>query len=198
MRDLTMVLSLALAPIAGARAQWHVGLELGTTHYGGSSHDTAGTGGPETFRPGDATSVGLRVTRQFGRGRTAGAIRISYAKPGLAAAAPGIVAADKSSGELIEVTGLVAVHVAGVGSSGAVRAELGPALHLWNLGGERARIGALAALAYEWPVSGRFTGAIRFEGAASRSWFDAGEPPPEYDLRTTWRYGVTLGLGYRL
>ena len=61
-----------------------------------------------------------------------------------------------------------------------------------------SRVSALGALAYEWPVAGRFSGAIRLEGMLSRSWFEQGDLPPEYDLRLTWRYGVTLGLRYRL
>ena len=94
---------------------------------------------------------------------------------------------------------LLAVRVGGIGPSGAIRAELGPALHLWNLGDDvRAPIGALGALAYEWPVAGRFSGAIRLEGTVSKSWFEEGDLPPEYDLRLTWRYGVTLGVRYRL
>jgi len=36
------------------------------------------------------------------------------------------------------------------------------------------------------------------EGAVSRSWFEEGDLPPEYELRATWRYGVTLGVRWRL
>jgi hypothetical protein len=100
---------------------------------------------------------------------------------------------------LIEVATLVAVRVRGIGPSGAIRAETGPALHLWKVGDDfRSRIGALGAVAYEWPVAGRFSGAIRLEGTVSKSWFEEGDLPPEYDLRLTWRYGMTLGLRYRL
>jgi len=89
--------------------------------------------------------------------------------------------------------------VGGIGPSGVVRAELGPALHLWKFDDDtRDRVSALGALAYEWPVAGRFSSAIRFEGMVSKSWFAEGDLPPEYDLRLTWRYGVTLGLRYRL
>jgi hypothetical protein len=174
-----------------------VGLEVGWTAYGGSARDTANGGGPPTFRPGAAQVIGLRVTRM--RGRLGAAVRVSYAKPGLAADGNDFTIVDKSSGELIEVATLVAVRVGGIGPSGAVRAELGPALHLWKFGDDlHSRIGALGAMAYEWPVAGRFSGAVRLEGALSRSWFETGDLPPEYDLRLTWRYGVTVGLRYRL
>jgi hypothetical protein len=62
----------------------------------------------------------------------------------------------------------------------------------------RARAGGLAAASYEWPVAGRFSGAVTLEGAVSKSWFAAADLPPEYERQVTWRYGVGLGLRYRL
>ncbi len=77
--------------------------------------------------------------------------------------------------------------------------ELGPALHLWDFSGEyRTRLGGIGAAVYEWPVSSRFTGSVRLEGSASSSWFNATEVPPEFERQLTWRYGVGLGLHYRL
>jgi len=94
---------------------------------------------------------------------------------------------------------LFSTPVGGIGPSGAVRIELGPALHLWDFDGEyRTRLGGIGALAYEWPVSSRFIGGIRLEGMLSKSWFDATEVPPEFERQLTWRYGVGLGLRYRL
>ena len=132
-------------------------------------------------------------------GRFGIGLRGSYGKPGLTATGGGLTITDKTSGQLIELATLVAVRVGGIGPSGAVRADLGPALHLWKFGDDiRARIGALGGVAYDWPVAGRFSGAIRLEGTVSKSWFEPGDLPPEYHLRLTWRYGVTLGLRYRL
>jgi hypothetical protein len=77
--------------------------------------------------------------------------------------------------------------------------ELGPALLLWDFDSElRARLGALGAAAYQWPVTRRLTGVVRLEGMISKSWLEPGEVPPEYVRRLTWRYGVGLGLRYRL
>jgi hypothetical protein len=110
-----------------------------------------------------------------------------------------LVLTDNSTGQLLEGQLLMNFQVVGIGSSGAVRAELGPALHLWKSGDElRSRAGAVAAAAYEWPVANRFSGAIRLEGTVSKSWFDAIDLPPEYERQVTWRYGVGLGLRYRL
>ena len=106
---------------------------------------------------------------------------------------------DKTTGRLLEVASLLSTRVGGIGPSGAIRLELGPALHLWDFSGEiRQRFGAIGAAAYEWPVSTRFTGAVRLEGMLSPSWFDATDVPPEFERRVTWRYGVGLGLSYRL
>ena len=197
MRPLVVLALLVALPGSAVLGQWRVGLEVGSTRYGGSARDTSSRSGPPTFRPGAAPVVGLRVERMMGR--LGAALRVSYAKPGLAVDGNDLTVVDKSSGELFEVATLVAVRVGGIGPSGAVRAELGPALHLWKFGDDmHGRLGALGAMAYEWPVAGRFSGAIRLEGVASRSWFEEGDLPPEYDLRLTWRYGVTLGLRYRL
>ena len=43
-----------------------------------------------------------------------------------------------------------------------------------------------------------FSAAMRMEGTISGSRFEKGDLPPKYELRPTWRYGVTLGLRYRL
>lgn len=197
MRALAVVALLVALPGGTVLGQWYVGLELGSTRYRGSAHDTSSGTGPPTFRPGDATMVGVRVERVMGR--LGAALRVSRGKPGLALGGGDLTIIDKSAGQLIEVATLVAVRVGGIGPSGAIRAEMGPALHLWDVGDEmHSRIGALGAVAYDWPVAGRFSGAIRLEGTISSSWFEDGDLPPEYERRATWRYGVTLGLRYRL
>jgi hypothetical protein len=198
MRALALAASLVAAPLSSAAGQWFAGLEVGTGRYGGSARDTSNGSGPPTFRPGDATMLGIRVGRTM---RAVGvAIRASKGTPGLTAAGGHLAVSDKSSGELLEVAGVMTFRVRGVGPSGAIRAELGPALHLWRKGDDDtdSRLGVLAALAYEWPVAGHLSGAIGVEGALSKSWFDAGDLPPEYARRATWRYSVTLGLRYRL
>ncbi len=192
------VLFLALVvTTTPAAAQWDVGFEISTTHYRGSSRATTDTGGPTTVRPGNATALGVRVDRAIRRVRLG--LQASYAHVGLTAAAPNLTLTDNSSGQLFEGQLLVNFQVVGIGSSGAIRAEVGPSLHLWKSDAEtRARGGAVAAAAYEWPVATRFSGAIRVEGILSKSWFDPGDLPSELERRVTWRYGVGLGLRYRL
>src|SRR5467141_3658224 len=187
-----------MAVIAGpVAAQWNVGLEINPTHYRGSSRAATDSSGPTRVRPADATTFGVRVDRAIRRVRLG--VQVSYATVGLTAAAPKLSLTDKSSGEVFEGQLLLNFQVAGIGSSGAVRIELGPSLHLWKAESEsRSRAGGVAALAYEWPVTNRFSGAIRLEGMLSKSWFENGDLPPEYERQATRRFGVGLGLRYRL
>ena len=197
MRGGMALLVLVAVTTVPATAQWDIGFEISTTHYRGSSHDSAGSGGPSTFRPANATTFGLRVDRAIGGARLG--LQASYAGVGLTAAGPGLTLTDNSAGQLLEGQLLVNFQVVGIWSSGAIRAELGPSLHLWKSGDEmRSRAGAMVATAYEWPVARRFSGALRLEGMISKSWFDAGDLPPEYERQVTWRYGVGLGLRYHL
>ena len=181
-------------PLAG---QWQLGLEGATNSYRGSTHDTSGSHVASEGRPGGGASVGLRIGHTWQR--IGAALKVSYANPGFAVAGHDLSVTDKTTGSLLEVATFISTRVGGIGPSGAIRVELGPALHLWDYSGEiRSRMSALAGLAYEWPIASRFTGAIRLEGMLSPSWFDATDVPPEFERRATWRYGVGLGLRYRL
>jgi hypothetical protein len=196
----TLPIALVLLSCGAVRslaAQWQVGIEVAATRYGGSAHDTSSSHVASDGRPGNATAISVRIGRNWRRYGVA--LRASYAKPGLAVAGENVNLTDKTTGDLFEVVPLVSTRVGGIGPSGAVRLELGPALHLWNLDGDlHARFGALGAAVYEWPVAGRFSGNVQLEGVLSRSWFDPGDTPPEFERRVTWRYGVGLGLRYRL
>ncbi len=197
MRGGFLLFALAAVTTAPAAAQWDVGFEISTTHYRGSSHVRTDTGGPTTIRPANATTFAIRVNRGIGRAHLG--MQASYARVGLTVAAPDLTLTDNSVGRLFEGQLLLNFRVVGIGSSGAVKLELGPSLHLWKAEDEvRSRAGAVAAAAYEWPVANRFSGAIRLEGILSKSWFDEGDLPSELERQATWRYGVGLGLRYRL
>ena len=197
MRALFVTLVLLLGTMRSVPAQWHLGLELATIRYRGSSRDTSGSHVITGGGPAGGLALGISIGHHWRR--LAGTVRIAYANPGFAVAGNDMSIVDKTTGRLAEATLLVGTRVGGIGTSGAVRLELGPSLHLWDFDGEvRARGGAIGAASYEWPVSSRFTGAIRLEGMASPSWFNATDVPPDFERRVTWRYGVGLGLHYRL
>jgi len=189
-------ISWLLAGFASRQAatQSHLGIEVATAHYGGSARDTIGT--PHAH-PGQATTFGIRFDQTVGHVRVG--LRLSYGKPGFSLSGEGLTITDRSAGQLIESAGFLSFRVGGIGPSGAIRAALGPALHLWKFGDEiRMRVGAISNVSYEWPIAGRFLGAVNLEGILSKSWFDAADLPPEYERQVTWRYGVGLALRYRL
>src|SRR3989441_9799951 len=188
---LTLVLVWGAA--TNAAAQCYVGLEISTNRYGSCSRDTSNAHAAWDGRPGDATVWHIRVGKNWRR--YGFAVRGAHSTPGLAVTGQGLNLTDKTSGGLTEIAAIGSARVAGIGPSGAVRLELGPALHLWNFEGDyRSRFGANGAVVYEWLLAGRFTGALRFEGVLSKSWFDPGDVPPEYEPRAPWRYGLGLGL----
>ena len=144
MRGGVALLVLVVGPAAPATAQWHIGLELSTTHYRGSSHVRTDTGGPTTIRPANATTFAIRVNRGIGRARLG--MQASYARVGLTVAAPDLTLTDNSVGRLFEGQLLLNFRVVGIGSSGAVKLELGPSLHLWKAEDEvRSRAGAVGS-----------------------------------------------------
>src|SRR5574342_566832 len=157
------VLLTALLTTPGS-AQWHVGLEIGTVRYRGTSRDTSGSSGGAYLGPGDAVLYGIRVGRQLGR--VAVALRAFTGTPGIAGVAPGVTLTDKTTGRLLEIVPSVGIRAASVGSGGVLAVEGGPAVAVWDIDGEaRGRVGPFAALAYLWPVAQRFTGSIRVEGS---------------------------------
>ena len=177
-----------------ATAQWRIGLELVNTYYHGSAVDTSGN--PHA-RPGNALMPTLLVDTRIKNALVA--LRLAYGNPGLSLTGEGLTITEGSHDELFEAMGTVGFRVGGLGSSGAIRVDVGPALHLWKVADEsRTRVGGLVAAAYEWPVSERFTGAVRVESIFSKSWFDEADLPPEYRRQATWRYGWGVGLRYRL
>ncbi|HXI34053.1 MAG TPA: hypothetical protein VNH63_08240 [Gemmatimonadales bacterium] len=187
---------IVLSSIGRAAAQWHVGLELGTVEFRGATRDSTASPGP-TLRPDHATTYAIRLGRAFGS--WSAALRASLGTPGVAGVAPKVTFTDRTTGRLIEIAPLVGVRAAALGPEGVVRIEAGPAVDLWDINGEiRSRLAGLAAVAYEWHVTGRMLGALRAESTLGSSVFDSAELPSQLERRPTWRYGVTVGLRYRL
>ncbi|MGH8623362.1 MAG: hypothetical protein ACRET3_14605 [Burkholderiales bacterium] len=171
-----------------------MGLELTSSYFRGSAVDTSGN--PHA-RPGNTLLATLRLDRRMENVRAA--LRFSYGRPGVSLTGEGLTITDGTSARLFEVTGTVGFRVGGLGPSGAVEVDIGPTLHSWKVSSDvRTRVGGLVAGTYEWPVSTRFTGAVRIEGTLSQSWFDAGDLPPEYERQVTWRFGWGVGLRYGL
>lgn len=196
MRSVAFVSVLLIAGISSSPAagQWRLGLELMNSYYRGSAVDTSGN---PHVRPGNALMPTLHLDTRINSMRVA--LRMSYSKPGLSLTGQGVTITDRTSDYLVEATGTVGFRAGGIGPSGAIVMDVGPTLHVWKATPEtRTRVGGLVAGTYEWPVSERFTGAIRIEGILSKSWFDETDLPPEYRRQATWRFGWGVGLRYRL
>ena len=188
------VLGMAVISARPAAAQWHIGLELMNSYYRGSAVDTSGN--PHA-RPGNALMYTLHLDTRLSGTRLA--LRLGYGKPGLSLSGEGITITNRTTDKLFEAIGTVGFRAGGIGSSGAIVVDVGPTLHVWKSTPEtRTRLGGLVAGSYEWPVSERFSGAVRIEGVFSKSWFDATDLPPEFERQATWRYGWGVGLRYRL
>jgi hypothetical protein len=196
MRTVVAATVITLLSISPAAAQWHLGLEVATVEFRGATRDTSASPAA-TLRPDHATTYGIRLGRTFGV--WSAALRASVGTPGVAGAAPKLTFTDRTTGKLVEIVPLVGVRVAGLGAEGAVRVEAGPAVDLWDIDGEiRSRLAGLAAVAYEWHVAGRVMGTARVESTLGSSIFDAAELPSQLERRPTWRYGMSVGLRYRL
>ncbi|MFN2571798.1 MAG: hypothetical protein ABR537_09340 [Gemmatimonadales bacterium] len=194
---LPAVLWFGCAMTSSLSAQWYVRADLATARYGGTAHDTSGSHTTPEGGPVGGPGIAVGAERRWLHAGLA--VRVGYANPGFAVRGSGLNITDKTTGTLIEASTLVSTRVGGIGPSGAVWVEVGPALHLWDYSGEmRTRIGGIAAASYEWPVTRRLLGSVRLDGMLSPSWFEASDLPPEFERRVTWRYGVGLGLHWRL
>jgi len=192
----TLVVVALAAPWCRLPAQWGIGMDVGVARFGGSSRDSSGTRvGP--YRP---TTFELRIDRGLGtRGATRVAIGVLYAKTGIAGEQAGLAIVQYDAASLWEIAPLVSFRLARFGTGVEARIEAGPAFELWDLNGEsRNRVGGRAAAVVEWPVTSAFTGALRVSGVASGSLFDPGDTPSGVERRATRRFGVALGLRYRL
>jgi hypothetical protein len=185
-------LGLTLGPPPAA-AQWSVSLELGVARFGGTSRDSAGaTVGP--YRP---TTYGLRLDRTMGRARVA--VGVLHATTGLVAEGQGVAVVQYGIGSLWEIAPEVSLRVARFGTGVEARVEAGPAIDLWNFDGEqRNRVGGRAAAVVEWPLARALMGSLRVSGVLSGSVFDAADAPSGVERRATRRFGVAVGLRYRL
>jgi len=196
MRPIVIAIAISLLSLSRAAAQWHVGLDLATVEFRGATRDSTSSPGA-TLRPDHATMLGVRVARWFGAWTAS--VRVSTGTPGVAAGGQAFTVTDRSTGRLIEIAPLAGRRVAAVGAEGVVRIEAGPAVDLWNINGEvRSRLAGLAAIAYEWHVAGRVMSTVRIESTLGSSVYNAAELPSQLERRPTWRYGMSLGLRYRL
>jgi hypothetical protein len=184
---------LALGVPRPAPAQWRLALEVGVARFGGTARDTTGA----TVRPYRPTNWALRLDRGIERIRLG--LDVLYAKTGIAAERDGIAFVEYDAAWLVEVAPYFTTRVVALGEGVEVRLEFAPAFDIWGLSGEHhTRWAGRGAVALEWPLGRRFSGALRVVGALSSSIFDPEEFPEDVERQSTRRFGVALSLARRL
>lgn len=175
-----------------APAQWAVTCEVGVARFGGTSRDTSGA----SVRPYRPTTWALRLDRRHSRRRLG--IDVLYAKTGLAAERGAVAVVDYDAAWLVEIAPYLATAIGALGGSIEARVELAPVYDVWWLSGDfRMHWGARGAIALEWPLGPRYTGAVRAMGVLGPSVFAPEDVPDYVERRATRRIGVALSLSRR-
>ncbi len=188
-----VIVALSAAQGRSLLAQWGIAADLGVARFAGSSRDTSGTSvGP--YRP---TTFELRLDRQLGA--TSVAIAVLYATTGIAGERGGLAVVQYDVASLWEIAPHASFRLARFGAGVEGRVEAGPAIDLWSIDGERRnRVGGRAAAVIQWPLARALMGSLRVSGVWSGSVFDPEDTPSGVERRATRRFGVALGVRYRL
>ncbi len=179
-------------------AQWSVAVEVGSAAFTGSSTDTSTMHSSASLRPYHATTLLVRLERQWGRAGLG--VGVLYGSPGVAVETADIVALEKGVLTVREIAPELAVLLAHSTSGVALRAHAGAIIDFWSPkgAGRRTRAGAQAGLSLACPLGSRVSGLVRAGVALMGSVFEEGEQPSGFALRPTWRRSLAGGVRWRL
>lgn len=178
------------------RAQWGIGLELQRAAYGGTSRDTS-TGGPGgSFRPGSTPAVTFRLDRRFGR--TAVGLGVRYSRSSVLLDTRDLFVGIHNELATVEFAPEIRVRIARAHSGASLDLYGGPVVGVSMLKDHDTRVvsGAIAGVAGEFPLFDRLALLVRAGGGLTRSVFQDGELPPEFERHTTRRSEIGFGLRY--
>lgn len=198
LRALVVVAAIVIGSglVVCVRAQWGVGLELQRAAYGGTSRDTStgGTGG--SFRPGNTPAVTLRLDRRFGR--TALGLGIRYSQASVVLETRDLFVGIHNELAMFEFAPEIRVRIARARAGAALHLYGGPVIGVCMLKDQDTRVvpGAIAGVAGEFPLFDRLALLVRVGGGLTRSVFQDGELPPEFERHTTRRSEIGFGLRY--
>ena len=190
MRTCFALLLVRLATTPALSGQWSLTPEVGLTAFSGSARDSGGL----RVGPTRATVIGLRFGRET---RGSGIdLRILTGSSGFGATDGDLTVIQEHQLHLVEIAGFFSWRVVQIGTSSRLGLEAGPVLDVWmpQDGSSRSRCGAVAALAWAFPVSRRLDAALRLEGTLTGSLFDPADLPAGAERRATWRRGVGFAL----
>ncbi len=198
---LLRTVSIAFAAMVLAHAQgsaqqhlWTIGLDVGQTHIGGTSRDTA-SGDDQAFRPSNSTVWSLHASRRVG-GFALGLIG-SYGTAGFALEGPDLLLVDRTAGfTFYELAPVIGIRLTGLGNDGLLVLTGGPVVSLWSLTDQpdRTRLGARLGLSLPIWFGQNLGGMVRLDGVVTPSVFEDGELPDDFILPATWRVQVSLGV----
>jgi hypothetical protein len=185
---------LAYAQGSAQQHRWTIGLDVGRTHYGGTSRDTA-SGDDQAFRPANSTVWSLHASRRVG-GFGVGLIG-SYGTAGFALDGPELLLVDRTTGfTFYELAPVIGIHLTGLGNDGMLALTGGPVVSLWRLTDQpdRSRLGARLGLSLPVWFGQTLGGMVRLDGVVTPSVFEYGELPEDFILPATWRVQVSMGV----
>ncbi len=197
LRNLSLALvAMVMAPAQGSAQQhhWTIGLDVGRTHTGGTSRDTA-SGDDRAFRPSSSTVWSLRASRRVGD--LALGVVGSYGTAGFALAGPDLLLVDRTVRfTFYELAPVIGIPLTGLGNDGQLVLTGGPVVALWRLTDQpdRTRLGARLGLSLPVWFGQALAGVVNLDGLVTPSVFEEGELPEEFIRQATWRMQLSLGL----
>jgi hypothetical protein len=190
---------LAIALLAGpspAAGQWVITAGVRAARFSGGAVEPATGRSLRPYRP-TVFEAGIdRLGRRVGVG-----LLVHYASSSLALEGEDALAAVKDVLTVYGAEPRLLIRLTRVGTDGVLRFSGGPLLEVWKLpdAGSRTRVGVAAAVEFQMPFGGRWTGIGRMGAAVTPgSPFTRADLDPALEPRALWRREVAASLGYRL
>ena len=182
---------------APAEHRFGVGLLYGFDGFSGSSTGTGSTASAEGFKLFGNGVVGL--TTHYGNGKLRVGMSFWYATPGVGLENTDFMIVGKDVLEVVSLAPSVTARLARLRGEATLHLTGSVLLERWKPAGTpgRNRVGGLAGLQLEVPLTGRLVAAISgLFGVTPASPFTTDELPAGYQPRALWRRMLLTGLSY--
>ncbi|HEY6061757.1 MAG TPA: hypothetical protein VIV10_14290, partial [Gemmatimonadales bacterium] len=138
----------------------------------------------------------FRLDRRFGR--TAVGLGVRYSRSSILLDTRDLFVGIHNELAAIEFAPEIRVRIARPHSGAALHLYGGPVVGVCVLKDQDTRVvpGAIAGVAGEFPLFNRLALLVRVGGGLTRSVFQDGELPPEFERHTTRRSEIGFGLRY--
>ena len=189
-----LICAVGTVPIQAQERSWGLVAEAGLASFSGHSKSTSE---PQEGHPGGASTWGIRLDRTRDHVRLT--LGVLYATSGLEIESSEASAQAKGILKVYEISPEIS-FVLFQPRDGAVRLHLGGVIDHWSPtdADGRTRLGGLAALSLEVPLSDRISVQVRGEATLTGSLFNEDEVPSDYERKSGIRQRWSLGTRYRL